>query len=714
LGAEVKLSSLPPDYSERVYAAVLGKIIGVYLGRPFEQWTHERIDDTFGEVHWYVNDQTGAPLIVADDDITGSFTFVRALEDCGDDPNLTAEQIGEAWLNYIVENRTILWWGGLGNSTEHTAYLRLKSGIKAPRSGSEDLNTKLVAEQIGSQIFIDPWGLLHPNDPETAADFAKRAALVSHDGEAVYGAQVVAALVAGAFGEKDLNRLLDRALALVPSDSTLYRMAQDVREWHGRSPGDWRAGLALIQERYGYDTFGGNCHIIPNHALILHSLLHGGGSLARSLMIVNTCGWDTDCNSGNVGCILGALGGLEAFDQGPDYRSPVADRILLPTADGASCITDAVIEAQKLEGMARRMRGLSHGSPKQGARFHFTHPGSVQGWQPSERPEHRGALAVSNQQGQLLLACQGVAEGRSGAALTPTFATPTLLQAPGYGMAVCPTLYPGQVIEARISALPENKGVLGARLLIGWLNCRDEATLERGPEVFLHPGTAETLTWETPEFGGWPIQEVGVELFSSTRSDDALLVDSLTWTGSPKTSFRRPVDAPEPGWGMSPVGLTWRRAWVDAVDHFDPYWEAFRLVQNRGEGMIIQGGRDWTDYRVESAIVPHMAQSWGLAARVQGLRRWYGLILEPGRALLVKQRESKTVLASADLDWRWTQPLTLALQVEGSTIAAWVDGRELFRAKDLDRPFLSGGVGLVVEEGRIATEEVSVSPCGSD
>ena len=30
---------LPADYEERVYAGVLGKIIGVYLGRPFENWT---------------------------------------------------------------------------------------------------------------------------------------------------------------------------------------------------------------------------------------------------------------------------------------------------------------------------------------------------------------------------------------------------------------------------------------------------------------------------------------------------------------------------------------------------------------------------------------------------------------------------------------------------------------------------------------------------
>ena len=30
------MPAIPHDYAERVYAGVLGKLIGVYLGRPFE------------------------------------------------------------------------------------------------------------------------------------------------------------------------------------------------------------------------------------------------------------------------------------------------------------------------------------------------------------------------------------------------------------------------------------------------------------------------------------------------------------------------------------------------------------------------------------------------------------------------------------------------------------------------------------------------------
>src|SRR5438270_9603177 len=126
---------LPQDYIERTYAGVLGKIIGVYLGRPFEGWTYERITRELGQIDYYVHERFNMPLIVTDD-ISGTFTFLRALPDHGNSRDLTAEQIGQTWLNYLIEGRTILWWGGRANSTEHTAYLNLKAGIPAPRSGS--------------------------------------------------------------------------------------------------------------------------------------------------------------------------------------------------------------------------------------------------------------------------------------------------------------------------------------------------------------------------------------------------------------------------------------------------------------------------------------------------------------------------------------------------------------------------------------------------
>lgn len=169
-----------------------------------------------GLIEYYVHDKLGMPLIVTDDDISGTLTFLRAFEDYGCSADITPQQIGETWLNYLIEERTILWWGGMGNSTEHTAYLRMKNGIKAPMSGSAELNGKVVSEQIGAQIFVDGWAMLAPGDPERAADFARRAGSVSHDGEAIYGAQVVAAMEAEAFVSSDIDHLIDTGLRFIP------------------------------------------------------------------------------------------------------------------------------------------------------------------------------------------------------------------------------------------------------------------------------------------------------------------------------------------------------------------------------------------------------------------------------------------------------------------------------------------------------------------
>ena len=465
-------STIPADYEARVYAGVLGKIIGVYLGRPFEGWSNDKIERELGEVDYYVHEALNAPLVVTDDDISGTFTFARALAESGNDPDLTAAQIGDWWRNTIIEGRTILWWGGLGMSTEHTAFLRLKAGMKAPASGSIATNGTLVAEQIGAQIFIDGWGMVCPGDPARAADFARRAASVSHDGEAVYGAQVIAAMEALAFVEPDLNVLLDTASGLIPKESVIYRLIGDVRGWAAANGSDWRATLKQIQAHYGYDKFGGNCHMVPNHAVILLGLLHGRGDFQRSLMIANTAGWDTDCNSGNVGCLLGIKNGLAGLDRGlndagPDWRGPVADRLYLPTADGGRCLTDALRESYSLVNSGRALAGLPPAAPKDGARFHFSQPGSVQGFQPEDAPESEGMLTVGNEGGKLALRLDGLPAGRSVRAARETFPAPSASAKGGYDLVCSPTLYPGQTVTATVEGGADLSGPVLVRLYVG-------------------------------------------------------------------------------------------------------------------------------------------------------------------------------------------------------------------------------------------------------
>jgi ADP-ribosylglycohydrolase len=704
----IEAMMLPHGYAERVYAGVLGKLIGVYLGRPFEGWSYERIMAELGEINYYVHEQRGVPLIVTDDDISGTFTFLRALPDYGNSRDLTPAQIGQTWLNYIIEQRTILWWGGLGNSTEHTAFLRLKHGIPAPKSGSIALNGRVVAEQIGAQIFVDGWAMVAPGDPELAADLARRAGSVSHDGEAIYGAQVIAAMEAQAFVERDINKLLDTAVALIPADSLIARLISDIREWHAQES-DWRINRERIVERYGYDRYGGNCHIVPNHALIILALLHGNGDFQRSMMIVNTSGWDTDCNAGNVGCLLGIRDGLAAFESGPDWRGPVADRLYLATAEGGRGITDAVTETFHIVNIGRALAGEAPLAPKDGARFHFELPGALQGFVAEDSPASRGTLRLENVVGHslrgertLALHYQYVAPGRPARAATATFIPPEAINMPGYALLASPTLHPGQTMRALLKADEANAAAISCQLYLRFYGTNDQLERSYGPQILLAPGERHELYWQIGDLGGAPIAEIGVELSASQRSDGTVYLDELDWGGAPNVVLRRPAAG----------GTMWRRAWVDAVDQFGSWWpEAYRLVQNEGTGLLMQGSRNWTDYQVKAAITPHLAKACGIAARVQGLKRYYVLQLASNQSLqLVKMLDGETVLAEVPLRWEFGRTYELRLEVVGDHIRGWLDGRLLIDLYDRNNPLKDGGIALVCTEGRIATEQVEVQP----
>ena len=693
------MATLPADYDERVYAGVLGKIIGVYLGRPFEGWPNEMIEERLGEIDYYVHDKVGVPLIVTDDDISGTFTFIRALSDYGNDPQITPKQIGQTWLNYLIDGRTVLWWGGMGNSTEHTAYLRLLDGVDAPESGSMALNGKVVSEQIGAQIFIDGWAMVMPGDPERAADFARRAGSVSHDGEAIYGAQVLAAMESQAFVESDIDGLLDVGVAQIPGDSVLYRMIGDIREWHARHGDDWRRTFAEIKNNYGYDKYGGNCHMVPNHGLIVHALLHGDGDFSKSLMIVNTSGWDTDCNSGNLGCLMGIRNGIEGIDAGPDWRGPVSDICYLPTADAGGGVSDAATQARKIVEMGESLNGAPSEAPKGGARYHFNYPGSVQGFRGHECVVNN--LVAPSGQRALAIHFDPQESGQATYAVTGSFVesreTAKYFEQRGYGLMASPALNSGQDVSATVTLSKDIEDAADVAICIRVFDANNDIVTLRDAASSVEPGETKTLDWRVPDVDGYPICAVGVEIVSAPAGG-ILYLDSLDWSGSPNVVLRQRD------------GSMWHRAWVNGVDNYHPFRaESFRLVHNRGTGLLLYGSRDWTDYRVAADVTPHLVKRVGIACRAQGMRRYYGLLLNrEGTLQLVRELDGTTVLAEVPFDLEFYRTHEMELSVVGTQLTGSVDGKVLIEAND--GALAEGGIALVVDEGRTATQTVKVSP----
>lgn len=319
------------SYTRKTYAAWLGKIIGIRLGAPVENWTHEQIKETYGKLDGYPVDYG---IFAADDDSNGPLFFVRSL-DYNPNKSISSEEMGMQVLNILSEGHGFFWWGGDGIATEHTAYLRLKEGMKAPQSGSWETNGKVMAEQIGGQIFSDCWGYVSMGNAALAADLAEKMARVTHDLDGVEGGRFVAACIALAYTKQSCAEIIKEALNYIHEESNYAKLVREIVDVYesGKSAEEC---LDYIQKVHGYDKYEGVCHILPNTAIMIMAMLYGENDFSKTMLMLCEAGWDTDCTCGNVGSILGAMVGIENID--PKWITPINDLILSSSLLGSENI----------------------------------------------------------------------------------------------------------------------------------------------------------------------------------------------------------------------------------------------------------------------------------------------------------------------------------------------------------------------------------------
>ena len=697
-------------YGDQIYAGVLGKIIGVYLGRAVEGWTYESIQSRFGDIYFYVAEQVGMPLIVPDDDISGTFVFYRALEDNNFPSDISAQQIGDTWLNYVIEDKTILWWGGLSRSTEHTAFLRLKSGIPAPESGSIVLNGQSMAEQIGAQIFIDTWAMVNPNDPERAVAMAHEAASVSHAALAVEAAGFLAAMESMAFEENNLDKLIESGLTYV-QDSRLLRLVHDVVN-ECQQTQDWRVVREWIARNHGYDKYPGNCPMATNHVTVLMALLMGGDGFQESISIATSAGWDTDCNAGNVGCLNGIRLGLSALDSGADLRTPVADRMYVVSADGGDCISDAVLESRKILRAGAALRREAIDLPS--ARYAFEYGGSTQGFvlHPKCKVDQairqiQNAFEVKNESG-LLIQYQGLARGTRGMVSVQTFIDPEPKGIKGtsyFEVIASPTLYATQTIHGLVKAYDDINPAF--RFFIDYYDEHDEIATLFGDKFALSNGTNE-VSWQVPDTNGHPIYRLGIELTSDQRLDGEITLLSLDWRGAPENFVMGKSMALSPALTPWTTSTVWMNSFVSSARNLAPdYTTTFSISHPEENGVVTTGTRDWDNYAVQSTITFSQQNAAGLVARSRGHRRYYAAVLAGGNAVILKRRDSEIItLSSVPFDYKIDETHSLSFSVVGDNLVFVINGNKLVEAVDDEYP--SGAAGFLVDEGAILCDGFSV------
>lgn len=696
--------TFPADYDARVYAGWLGKCIGVRFGAPLENWTYEDIRDNLGELTGYLRDDAGK-IFKPDDDTAVPMIFIRALQSLPAGRELTPADVADALLNFIGDGHGTFWWGGYGVSTEHTAYANLSAGIPAPQAGSIAQNGAALAEQIGGQIFSDIWGLVAPDDPARAADMAAAASSVTHDGEGINGGRFVAALVSAAFSERDPLALIHRALRCIPSDSEYARVIGAMCDFHIENPIDWRAAFAHLKANFGYDRYPGVVHIIPNAGVVALGLLYGAGDFSRAIQITNMCGWDTDCNVGNVGAVMGVAVGLDGIDAA--WREPINDLLIASSVIGTRNLLTIPQCADLFGALARRLVGETS-EPR--PRYHFIYPGSTSNFEAAgrlARPIHQHRSEVDGTP-TLQTAVRKLNKKGEVRAFTRTYYRPKELSGNYYEACFSPLIVPGQTATARLYLPPGAPDTLTAAVYVYDDNHGKSYQAEGEP---LNPGQWHTLSYTVPRLQDACISQVGVVVrnLGELWETGSFHIADLDWTGTPdfETTFAK--ERPESG-GIS----QWTRV--------RGYW---RLEDGayHGSGVGLcesyTGSPEWTDYTVEADLVPLIGESHLVLAGVRGALRSYGFGLAPdGQVALYAKDGQSTVVASAPFKWNHDGRYRLALTVCGSTltgVATAPDGeQQTLTWRDETAGEIAGLIGLAAWNGsHFAVHAVAVRPAGN-
>lgn len=683
---------------EKLYAGLIGMDAGMRLGAPVENpfWTYERLQSYYGDICGYLREQR---YYTADDDVNGPLIFVRALADNAMPETLTSEAVGETWLNYTRRGMGMFWWGGEDVSTEHRAYMNLRRGVKAPRSGSIGENGKTAAEQIGGQIFADAWGLICPGDPARASALAAAAASVSHDGSGVDGARFMAACIAAAYTASSLDEVLDTGLRFLPEKSDYRRVVETVRAYHRAHPAeaDFRACRAMIAREFREEAYPGGYHIVPNAGICILAMLYGKGDLGRSIEISVMCGYDTDCNASNIGTILGVLGGLDGVPE--RYRRPINDLVTLSSVSGYLNLVDLSDKAKELGALSCRMYGgaLPNGvvCPKPGElRLDFPFPGSTHGLELSDKAEHTLRI-VSGKAHSGMYCAELMTDGKCAGPVDLSFKamlTRPDLHEERYDPVFAAKVSPGQ----RVSVWMRSEQIAPAAVTVTPF-VRRAMTGERVcmPAAVLPEGEWTEIAFTVPDLGGDAVHDVGWTI--AVQPDVApwvmgrVYVDEITVTGTMDYTVDFSLQREEFS-QLTPFSFN------DCAGKREA--DAMRLTAEALPYM--SGAQAYTGnyYLRDTAVAASVTVETGGSGLVllhgQGTRRYYALGFSAPDECAVLRYEDGTVIKLAAVPFAWQPGREYALRAEakGDTLTLSVDGTPVLEAHDGRYSYGMPGLGF--------------------
>ncbi|OPA73597.1 hypothetical protein BVG16_27695 [Paenibacillus selenitireducens] len=333
------------EWHNKFYGAWLGRAAGCALGKPLEahsfmfgsgdrpgwhniklwfegagQWPirHYTPSESAAQAQYGIDIARWSSLascgdnirfMETDDDIRYTVLGLLMLEERGLDFN--SWHVGKLWHRHLSFGQVFT-----AEAQSYLNFARVTSYISGDQPddweqhihwGRSYLNP--YREWIGAQIRVDGYAYGAAGQPQLAAELAWRDASFSHVKNGIYGAMFCSAMIAAAFVESDVKRIVEIGLSEIPKNS---RLAEDVA-LAVRIAEETNDQVELVSKIWESFKHYHPVHTNNNAALCAAALIHSGGDFVKGITTAVLGGWDTDCNGATVGSILGASLGASAL-----------------------------------------------------------------------------------------------------------------------------------------------------------------------------------------------------------------------------------------------------------------------------------------------------------------------------------------------------------------------------------------------------------------
>ena len=279
---------------DKIRGGLLGQILGNLNGIPYE---FKYIKEA-GDLKNYVPSLPEGAY--TDDDTDFEWVYIYTMQQRRT-VLLPYDDIYALWKERINRN---IW-----SSNRYARHL-MDIEMKPPQTGLVAFNP-WAEFNVSGQFLCETFGLLAPAMPQTAAKIGLHYTKVAIDNEPAQTTQLFTSMIATAFVEDDINKILEAGIASVDPTSNTRKIINDVKQWHRQNPTNWQETRRLLKAKYTQENSGRRDQngTELNTGAILIAFLYGEGNFSETIKLSFNLGWDADCNAATLGTILGAKDG---------------------------------------------------------------------------------------------------------------------------------------------------------------------------------------------------------------------------------------------------------------------------------------------------------------------------------------------------------------------------------------------------------------------